>query len=178
MLNQAAIKKMPSLADKINQDGIISNEPLYNLLAILIKDEQIPTAIQTAARRYSQRGYTTATETYAQPNWFGSYEQLTKQDNFPVDIIVNPTNVLERQRIELVYQDMPRLYPGPISIQVDGAANEYRALLNHSYLNANSEWHGALNYSPRELETILMAAGRTKTPLALECDGDGGQVDL
>ncbi|HHF7349365.1 TPA: amidohydrolase [Legionella feeleii] len=177
LLNQAAIKKIPSLADKINQDGVIRNDPLYNLLAILIKEEQVTAGIQTAAKRYSQRGYTTVTEARAQPEWLSSYGQLAQQDDFPVDIIVNPASVPEKQRMDLVYQDKPRLYSGPVTIQVDGAANEYRAFLNQSYLNVNLEWKGPLNYSPRELEAILMAAGRAKTPVALECDGDAA-IDL
>lgn len=177
LLNQAAVKKTPSLTNTIGKDGIIRNEALHNLLVQLIKQEQMTESIQKAGKRYSQHGYTTVTEAQAHPDWLNSYEQVTKQDDFPVDIIVNPTNIAEKQRIDLIYQDNPRLYPGPVSIQVDGAANEYRAFLNHSYLNSNAGWHGTLNYSPRELETILMAAGQAKTPIALECDGDAA-IDL
>lgn len=185
LVNSAAAKKIASQAsaEKINitKDGFIQNEDLQHLLNLLINKEQATEAIQTAAKQYAEQGYTTVTEVQAHPDWLASYEQLTSQAAFPMDVVLNPTSIQEKQRIDVIYQDYPRLYPGPMVIQVDGVPNERQAYFTHPYLpeavGQSADWRGKLNQTPRALENIFFAASQAKAPIALECNGDAA-IDL
>ncbi|KTC76847.1 amidohydrolase [Legionella brunensis] len=185
LLNQAAVQKIATLSDtkkiSIAKSGIIRDKSLQLLLTQLIDKENATKAIKNAARFYAQQGYTTVTEAMVNSVWIPSYELLTTQSDFPIDVILTPPTIAEKKRMDLTYQDNPRLYAGPVLIQLDGAAQDEAAFftspsLQHTVSNNNS-WPASLKKSPRELETILTTSNKEKTPVAIECNGDAA-IDL
>lgn len=89
----------------IDNHGFIRNTSLMKVFGHLINKEEASKAIQQAARQYTQQGYTTATETMLNPAWIADYEQLTLSPNFPLDVVLLPSTITEKQRMDLTYQD-------------------------------------------------------------------------
>ena len=182
MVNQVAAKKLASQeqGDKIqiNNEGLIQNKALQSLIKQLISPEEATQAIETAAKLYAKQGYTTITEAQAHPEWLASYENLTNKVNFPLDVVLNPTTIPEKQRIDVIYLDNPRLYSGPMIVEFDGLAHEHRAYFTHTYLpEGGVTGRGNLNYPPKELEKLLLDAVHAKVSIAIESNGDAA-LDL
>ncbi|ASQ44880.1 amidohydrolase [Legionella clemsonensis] len=186
LVNQAAVQKIAGFPNSkdiiIDKNGFIRDISLANLFGTLISKEEVSKAIQQAARQYSRQGYTTATEAMFNPAWIPEYEQLTSSPNFPLDVIVLPSTITEKKRMDLIYQDLLRLYVGPVLFKVDGSAQDGAAFLTTPLLQTNrphssNKWPDALKQSPRKLEQFLETADKENIPVALECNGDAA-IDL
>ncbi|KTD07450.1 hypothetical protein SAMN02746073_2973 [Legionella jamestowniensis DSM 19215] len=187
LVNQAAMQKITAFNHEknmvIDNHGFIRNTSLMKVFGHLINKEEASKAIQQAARQYTQQGYTTATETMLNPAWIADYEQLTLSPNFPLDVVLLPSTITEKQRMDLTYQDFFRLYAGPVLFKVDGSAQDGAAFLTTpsslqtNRLHSGNSWPDTLKKSPRELEQFLEAADKEKVPVALECNGDAA-IDL
>lgn len=181
LVNKAAAQQIANLDPerkiKINGEGLIQDESFAALLSLLIKPEQQSPAIQKAAQHYAALGYTTVSETRPEQRWLADYEKFSEQSDFPVDFIFSARDREEKQRLDLIYQDNPRIYSGALLISVDGPANEDSFLLTQSPLAAYPKKPNALKYSPRELENLMLAAAKEKMKVALECNSEAA-LDL
>lgn len=184
-LNLAGIKKIKDLMApapaNVNQQGVVKNADLQAIFIKMLNKDQLKQAIATAAHRYAIQGYTTVTEAQANQTWLNTYYELSAQSDFPVDFVLSPGTIEDSQRFLINEMDNPRLYPGPLRMRIDGDIRQYRAFLTSPYLQTDKKqgtgWRGERGFNPREFEKKLMAAGKTKTLVALECNGDAA-IDM
>nr|HAT8714139.1 amidohydrolase family protein [Legionella jordanis] len=184
LLNQAAIEKLSSQDRakdlKINAQGLISGKDLKRLLSLLIDKNKATLAIQEASKYYTQQGYTTVTETMVNQPWLAAYEHAAEQAN-SLDIIFNPDDASDKRLLEIIYQDNPRFYIGPLLMQIDGEVEDGAAFFTKPYLKSavepNAIWPGTLRVTKKELEDALNNSAKENTSLALEVNGDAA-LDL
>ncbi|VEG91386.1 amidohydrolase [Legionella spiritensis] len=185
LLNQAAINKITELEIQqsipVQSDGIVQDDALQAVIVALIPPQALRQAIQSAAARYAAQGYTTVTETRANQSWLNTYNQLTARSDFPVDVILSPDNIADSKRFALSEKDNPRLHSGPVILTIDGAIRDFNAYLNSPYFQESSDhapaWRGQPHRHPQALEAVFLNACETKTPLALNCNGDAA-IDM
>lgn len=179
ILNQAAINAIqtnPNLQSIHIQDGgMIQKAGLNTLLNTLINEQDAKAAIQTASDYYARRGYTTITETEG-TQWLPLYDALTENAQLPVDIIYTADTIGQKKRLNTLYQDNPRLYAGPLLIQMDGSAQDFSAFLSEPYFKKPPEQatkqRGSFSRSPKDLEQTIMKAQQEGLSMAIESHGD------
>ncbi|KTD23050.1 amidohydrolase [Legionella londiniensis] len=182
LLNQAGIDKLKTKGIQINKNGIVSGRLFNRLLSELIPTPLVEKSIQTAADFYAGQGYTTVTEIQGNNAWLRAYDKLTETSKLPVDIIYVSEDLKTKKTLDLLYQDNPRLYAGPLLIQVDGFPHNYTAFLTHSYKHnhvaESGDWPGKyLKLSPNLLEQAILEAYRHNIPVMVEANGDAA-IDL
>ncbi len=180
LLNTAAIRKIQQ--DKrfgsiyIDYEGVISGNSLNHFLTAFIKPMEVAEAIETAAKHYTEQGYTTITEVNSTPSWINNYIAATKNKAFPLDVVYTTSNAKQRHNLQQMSAKNPRLYPGPVLVKVDGLAQNYAAYLTSPYIQPiapfSSGWRGALHRPPKDLEEEIASALHQKIPLAIEAHGD------
>ncbi|KTC66477.1 N-substituted formamide deformylase precursor (plasmid) [Legionella adelaidensis] len=177
-LNTAGIEKIrqmiPSL--EIPDNGVLHGQNLNQLFSQLIDHETAKNAIQKSASFYSQQGYTTITESQGLNQWLPLYNSFTSNGNFPLDVIFNSDSINTKKRMELIYQDNPRLFSGPVILSLDNSLQGYSALLTANYYQPHPEkgnsWRGSLNQSPQQIDETLNIAAKQKISLGIESQGD------
>lgn len=181
LLNKTAVRDLKGRAINVDSNGEISANNLQKLVIHLISEKQLTHAIHTAADNYARHGYTTVTESSGSASWLPIYNKLTGDGTLPVDVVYSPNSVETRQQAGLIYKDNPRLYPGPVTLRVDGAIREFSAFLTRPYLEESSthgsDWRGLLIQPPNQLKSVMEAAAKAHIPIALECNGDAA-IDL
>ncbi|AHE66080.1 amidohydrolase [Legionella oakridgensis] len=185
LLNHAAMDKIKQQDDgktlAIEADGSVSGTSLNTLLNKLIPPNEVAEAIKTAANRYARQGYTTVTQVYGPNDWLPIYDELTQNANLPVDVIYNPSTLADKQRLDIIYKDNPRLYPGPLLLQVDGPVQDFSAYLTRPYTQSSPprsiDWRGTLKQSTEGIEKTISEANKNGLAIAIDSHGDAA-LDL
>ncbi|WP_133128292.1 amidohydrolase [Legionella nagasakiensis] len=180
LLNQAAINKIKDENNgetmTIESNGTVHGASLNKLLSTLITTNEAAKAIKTAANHYARQGYTTITQVYGPGDWLRIYDHETRMPHFPVDVIYNPSTLADKQRLNVIFQDNPRLYSGPLLLQVDGMAQDLSAYLTQPYFQSSSihgrNWHGSLKQSPKKIEQAMSQANKKGFAIAFDSHGD------
>lgn len=182
LLNEAAIKKLNHSHLLMDDQGMVSQDAFNRMLARLIPRETARDAIISAAELFAKQGYTTVTEIQGNDSWLRTYNQLTKTQSLPVDVVYMTPNLQTKLKFDKIYNNNNRLYPGPLLVRVDGLANHYESFLSKSYLDwpattANTWPDDYLNILPHDLEHMIYQAYQQNRPIAFEVNGDAA-IDL
>ncbi|KTD14997.1 amidohydrolase [Legionella israelensis] len=177
LLNDKAAREIKELDPTIaiDEEGKINSKDFQSFLVSILGKNELEKAIMTAIDFFSSQGYTTISENQFHPAWLDTYARIINNDS-PVDVIFNASNLWHIKLLNLVQKDFKRFYSGYYILKIDGSLGDYAAYLSAPYsfppIGYDRSWRGSLAISPRKMEEQVITAAKEKISLAFEAHGD------